>query len=72
MSSGQKAWAEDLEEERQAEHYKRLENLGFCVIANAVDEMSEDIKQLEAMMVSLPRSGWGCLDALKKNLRKLK
>lgn len=72
MSCGQKAWAEELEEERQAEHYKRLENLGFCVIANTVDEMLEDLEQFEATLISLPRSGWFCLDALKKRLRTLK
>lgn len=71
MSSGQKAWAEDMEDHRQAEHEKRLENLSFCVIATTVDEMSEDLKQLEVMMVSLPRSGWGCIDSLKKSLRTL-
>lgn len=72
MGSGQKAWAEELDEQLQADREKKLEALGFHQIANTVDDIDQYLRQLESMALSLPRSGWRCITELKRLVETLK
>lgn len=71
MSSGQKAWAEELEEQAARERYDRIAQLGPSTIIKIVDRIQDHVLGLEVLVTSLPRSGWYHLDEAKKELKKL-
>ncbi len=71
MSSGQKAYAEEMEAQANQEHYDRLAQLGPSQILKVVDRITEHFKYLEESIPTLSRSGWYRIDEIKKELRKL-
>lgn len=71
MSSGQKAWAEEKEEEAFTEHHNRLEALGYMAIAGIADEIRQTLRSLEGDMVVLPRAGWRRIDKLRELANRL-
>lgn len=66
MSSGQKAWAEEIEQARHEGHVARLEALGFEGIAKRIDSLSNMIMQFERANPVQSRQGWQIVDGIKK------
>ncbi len=71
MSSGQKAWAKEIEAQVFNEHKIRLKALGYGAIVETVNEISHLLQALEKDMVALPRSGWARIDKLKELIKWL-
>lgn len=71
MSSGQKSWAEEREEEAREAHIKRLEELGCFAIRHNVEALRERLNRMEDYLVSLPREGWYTWDEVKAALAKI-
>ncbi len=71
MSSGPKAWEEELETKRFAEHCKRLEELGINSIAANLEDIQFEIRRFETYIPAMSRQGWDCLDYLKSLLHRL-
>lgn len=72
MSSGQKAWEIDNEEQACADHRARLSAIPIGVLANIIDDIYYNLMQLEASVSSLPRSGWFYLDTVREQVKRLK
>lgn len=71
MSSGQKAWAEELAEQAFEAKCQRLEAQGYGQIAETVERMDAALKRLERDLVALPRAGWATVDELKQLIKQL-
>lgn len=71
MSSGQRAYEDELAEQAAKEHYDRIAQLGPSKIIEVIDKLTEHFRYLEESLPSLPRSGWYRIDEIKKELRKL-
>ena len=71
MSSGQKAWAEEEEEQAWKKHFARIAQLGPSEIIKVVECMTNHLRCLEQNLSSMPRSGWHHLDEIKKLLKEL-
>ena len=71
MSDGKKAAAEEREEQRFAEHCKRLEELGIEKIAEILEELKSQVISLEAHSKIMSRSGWACFDYVHRLLNRL-
>lgn len=71
MSSGQKAWAEELEQEGREAHKRRLEALGLNYIANVASDLRKEFQLLESSLETLPRNGWLQLDRIKDLINRL-
>ena len=72
MSSGPKAWREDLEEQAWTERVERLKALPTGQLMDIIDAIHDSVICLESTVNSLPRSGWAHLDTIKTQLRKLR
>lgn len=72
MSSGQARYEEDIRQEANEEHIKRLAEVGYAKIANITDELYDAITSIEYNISSLPRAGWNKLDRIKKLIVSLK
>lgn len=71
MSSGQKAWAEEKEEQAWKEHFDRIAQLGPSEIIKRVEALTTHFKYLEESIPSMPRNGWYRIDEIKKLLKEL-
>lgn len=79
MSSGQRAYEDELAEQAAKEHYDRIAQehydriaqLGPSKIIEAIDKLTEHFRYLEASLPSLPCSCWYRIYEIKKELRKL-
>lgn len=72
MSSGQKAWEEDAEQQAYTAHCERLTDISPSVLVGIVDSIHDSLVRLEGTIGSLPRSGWYYLDKVKEEVRKLR
>lgn len=71
MSSGQKAWAEECEEEARKAHPKRLEEMDYIAIRHNIEVLRERLNRMEDHLVSLSRGGWCAWDEVKAALAKI-
>lgn len=65
MSTGQKEWAEEIEQARHEGHIARLEAIGFERIATLTDKLSRLMIQLERENPVQSRDGWSIIDGIK-------
>ena len=72
MSCGQKAWAEEQEDQAFEDHRRRLEVIGYSKLVNKIDELTSQFARLEAMLPTMSRSGWNLVDQIKNTLKELK
>lgn len=71
MSSEQKAWEEEKEEQAWKEHHDRIAQLGPSEIIKIAEAMTNHLRCLEQNLSSMPRNGWYHLDGLEKALKRL-
>ncbi len=71
MSSGQKAWAKEKEEQAWEERFDRIAQLGPSEIIKRVEALTTHFKYLEESIPSMPRNGWYRIDEIKKLLKEL-
>lgn len=72
MSCGQKAWAEELEEQAHEAHRQRLEAIGYSKLVTKIDDLSAQFSRLEVMLPAMSRSGWNLVDQIKNTLKDMK
>lgn len=66
MNTGQKEWAEEIEQASHEGHIARLEAIGFERIAILTDKLSRLMTQLERETPTQSRDGWSIIDGIKK------
>ena len=71
MSSGQKTWAEECEEEAREAHLERLKAMGYIAIRHNVEALRERLDRMDNYLESLPRGGWYTWDEVKIILAKI-
>ncbi|HRP76259.1 MAG TPA: hypothetical protein PKZ27_11700 [Rhodocyclaceae bacterium] len=71
MSSGQKAWAEEREEQAFREHCERVRTLSVEDLVGIANDMRTALSKMERESISLPRSGWMAVDTLRSLVQRL-
>lgn len=70
MSSGQKAWANEIDDKAFEEHLKRVTNIRPVELVLIAERINKAITHLERK-AHLPRSAWFSLDEIKDALKKI-
>lgn len=71
MSSGQKAWAEECENEVYVERLRCLESKSHSHILDQLERAYDDLRRISSGETQLSRVNWARLDYATKVIREL-
>lgn len=71
MSSGQKAYAEELEDRIFDAKIKKLQSLSPAFVVQKLTEIKDEFSRIDSDNLSLPRNTWHRLDSINKKLKEL-
>ena len=71
MSSGQKAYAEEIEDGIFDAKIKKLQSLSPAFVVQKLTEIKDEFSRIDGDNLSLPRNTWHRLDSINKKLKEL-